>query len=137
MHCVSDYTAPPGDDAALWSGYRLVGPHVGQHHCHHRRGGRCIDYRKTLQAKPKSPGPDDSVSLEPAELAALCKDTKTAFGRVDYARKSSAERNENFRRSLCFVKDLKVGDVMSADAMQNVRLGFRLAPKYLKDIIGK
>jgi N-acetylneuraminate synthase len=85
-------------------------------------------------------GPDDSFSLEPAELAALCKDSKTAWaalGRVDYGRKSSEQGNVKFRRSLYFVKDLKAGDVITADAVRSVRPGFGLAPKHLEWIIGK
>lgn len=85
-------------------------------------------------------GPDDSFSLEPAELAALCKDSKTAWGalgQVDYGRKSSEQGNVKFRRSLYFVKDLKAGDVITADAVRSVRPGFGLAPKYLNQIIGK
>ncbi len=85
-------------------------------------------------------GPDDSFSLEPAELAALCKDSKTAWaalGRVDYGRKSSEQGNVKFRRSLYFVKDLKAGDVITADAVRSVRPGFGLAPKYLSAVLGK
>lgn len=85
-------------------------------------------------------GPDDSFSLEPAELAALCKDSKTAWaalGRVDYGRKSSELGNVKFRRSLYFVKDLKAGDVITADSVRSVRPGFGLAPKYLGDFINK
>jgi N-acetylneuraminate synthase len=85
-------------------------------------------------------GPDDSFSLEPAELAALCKDSKTAWaalGRVDYGRKSSEQGNVKFRRSLYFVKDLKAGDVITADAVRSVRPGFGLTPKHLEWIIGK
>ena len=85
-------------------------------------------------------GPDDSFSLEPAELVALCKDSKTAWaalGRVDYGRKSSEQGNVKFRRSLYFVKDLKAGDVITADAVRSVRPGFGLAPKYINKIIGK
>lgn len=85
-------------------------------------------------------GPDDSFSLEPAELAALCKDSKTAWaalGQVDYGRKSSEQGNAKFRRSLYFVKDLKAGDIITADAVRSVRPGFGLAPKFLEKIIGK
>ena len=84
-------------------------------------------------------GPDDSFSLEPAELAALCRDTKTAWqalGQVDYGRKSSEQGNVQFRRSLYFVKDLKAGDVITEDAVKSVRPGYGLAPKKLKEIIG-
>jgi pseudaminic acid synthase len=83
-------------------------------------------------------GPDDSFSLEPAELAALCRDTKTAWaalGKVDYGRKSSEQGNVKFRRSLYFVKDLKAGDVITADAVRSVRPGFGLAPKWLHRIM--
>ena len=85
-------------------------------------------------------GPDDSFSLEPADLAALCHGASTsweAMGKVDYSRKSSEQANVKFRRSLYFVKDLKAGDVITADAVRSVRPGFGLAPKYLDKVMGK
>lgn len=85
-------------------------------------------------------GPDDSFSLEPAELAALCRDTKTAWaalGQVDYGRKSSEQGNVKFRRSLYFVKDLKAGDVITAAAVRSVRPGFGLDPKFFEKIVGQ
>jgi N-acetylneuraminate synthase len=85
-------------------------------------------------------GPDDSFSLEPADLAALCQGAKTAWqalGRVDYGRKSSEQGNVKFRRSLYFVRDLKAGDLITADSVRSVRPGFGLPPKYLNTIIGK
>lgn len=85
-------------------------------------------------------GPDDSFSLEPAELKQLCDGAKTAWsalGKVDYSRKSSEIGNAKFRRSLYFVKDLQVGEIITADAVRSVRPGFGLAPKYLADVIGK
>ena len=84
-------------------------------------------------------GPDDSFSLEPKELEALCRDSKTAWqalGKVDYGLKSSEQGNAQFRRSLYFVKDLKAGDVITEDAVRSVRPGYGLAPKYLKQVVG-
>ncbi|WP_234302124.1 MULTISPECIES: pseudaminic acid synthase [Pseudomonas] len=84
-------------------------------------------------------GPDDSFSLEPAELAALCRDSKiawSALGEVNYGRKSSEEGNAQFRRSLYFVKDLKAGDVITPDAIRSVRPGFGLAPKFWDCVVG-
>ena len=85
-------------------------------------------------------GPDDSFSLEPADLTNLCRDSKTAWaalGQVDYGRKASEQSNAQFRRSLYFVKDLKAGDIITEDAVRSVRPGFGLAPKFLDDVIGK
>src|SRR5690554_2876935 len=85
-------------------------------------------------------GPDDSFSLEPAELTALCCDSKTAWaalGKVDYGRKSSEQGNVKFRRSLYFVKNLKAGDVITEDAVRSVRPGYGLAPKDLQSILGR
>jgi len=85
-------------------------------------------------------GPDDSFSLEPAELAALCRDTKTAkksLGQVDYGRKSSELGNVKFRRSLYFVKDMKAGDIITEECIRSVRPGYGVAPKHLKFLIGK
>lgn len=85
-------------------------------------------------------GPDDSFSLEPAELTALCQGAKTAWlamGHVNYSRKPSEQGNVKFRRSLYFVKDMKAGDVITEDCLRSVRPGFGLAPKYLERVIGK
>ena len=85
-------------------------------------------------------GPDDSFSLEPAELAVLCKGVKTAWealGKVDYGRKSSEQGNVQFRRSLYIVKDLKAGEVITADAVRSVRPGYGLPPKHLDVVLGK
>ena len=85
-------------------------------------------------------GPDDSFSLEPAELAALCRDSKTAWkalGQVDYNRKSSEQGNVQFRRSLYFVKDMKAGEVITEDCVKSVRPGYGLAPKMLSELLGK
>ncbi|MCE8040706.1 pseudaminic acid synthase [Halomonas daqingensis] len=85
-------------------------------------------------------GPDDSFSLEPAELAALCRDTKTAWqalGKVDYGRKSSEKGNVQFRRSLYFVKDMNKGDTITEDSIKSVRPGYGMPPKFRFIIIGQ
>ena len=85
-------------------------------------------------------GPDDSFSLEPREMTALCQGAKTAWsalGKVDYGRKSSEQGNVKFRRSLYFVKDMKAGDVITEDCVRSVRPGFGLPPKHLGSILGK
>jgi N-acetylneuraminate synthase len=85
-------------------------------------------------------GPDDSFSIEPPEMAYLCEGVRTAWaamGKVDYGLKSSEQGNIKFRRSLYFVKDLKVGDVITHDSVRSVRPGYGLAPKFLEKIIGR
>ncbi len=84
-------------------------------------------------------GPDDSFSLEPDELAALCLCTKTAWsalGLVNYGRKSSEIGNVKFRRSLYFVQPIKAGVPVPADAVRSVRPGFGLAPKHFREVVG-
>jgi len=85
-------------------------------------------------------GPDDSFSLEPSEMAALCRDTKTAWaalGQVDYGRKSSEQGNVQFRRSLYFVRDMAAGETITADCIRSVRPGYGLPPKFFDSIVGK
>jgi len=101
-------------------------------------GASIIEKHFTLNRNGGSP--DDSFSLEPVDLAALCQDVKIAWeaiGKVDYGRKPSEQANIKFRRSLYFVKDLKAGDVITAEAVKSIRPGFGLAPKYLADIVGR
>lgn len=85
-------------------------------------------------------GPDDSFSLEPGELAALCRDAKTAWqamGKIDYGRKSSEQANAIFRRSLYFVKAMKAGEMITSEHVRSIRPGFGLPPKELDNVLGK
>lgn len=149
LHCVSGYPAPAEDYNLrtipdMMNRFGLV-TGLSDHTLDNTTaiasvvmGASVIEKHFTLDRS--GGGPDDSFSLEPAELAALCRDSKTAWaslGQVDYGRKSSEQGNVKFRRSLYFVKDLKAGDVITADAVRSVRPGFGLPPKYLDDIIGK
>jgi len=88
----------------------------------------------------KGGGPDDSFSLEPLELAELCRGTRTAWdalGQINYGRKSSEQGNVKFRRSLYFVRELKAGEVITSDAIRSVRPGFGLAPRFFQELIGR
>ena len=85
-------------------------------------------------------GPDDSFSLEPKDLKALCDGATTAWlslGKVDYGKKSSEQANVKFRRSLYFVRDLQPGDVVTEADVRSVRPGYGLAPKHLEAVLGK
>ena len=149
LHCVSGYPAPAADYNLrtipdMIQRFGLV-TGLSDHTLDNTTaitsvamGASIIEKHFTLDRS--GGGPDDSFSLEPGELAALCKDSKTAWqalGQVDYGRKSSEEGNVKFRRSLYFVKDLKAGDVITADAVRSVRPGFGLAPKNFQEIMGK
>lgn len=149
LHCVSGYPAPASDynlrtipdmierfgvvtglsDHTLDNTTAIAGVALG---------ASVIEKHFTLDRK--GGGPDDSFSLEPAEMAALCAGARMAWealGKVDYGRKSSEQGNIKFRRSLYFVKDLQAGEVITADAMRSVRPGYGLAPKYLEAVVGK
>lgn len=149
LHCVSGYPAPAEDynlhtipDMMRRFG-RVTG--LSDHTLENTTaiasvvlGASIIEKHFTLDRN--GGGPDDSFSLEPAELAALCRDSKTAWsalGKVDYGRKSSEQGNAKFRRSLYFVKDLKAGDVITPNAIRSVRPGFGVAPKYIEKVLGK
>src|SRR5690606_39170259 len=149
LHCVSGYPAPPEDYNLrtipdMVERFGLV-TGLSDHTIDNTTaitsvalGASLIEKHFTLDRS--GGGPDDSFSLEPAELAALCRGAKTAWqalGRVDYGRKSSEQGNVQFRRSLYFVKDLKAGDVITADAVRSVRPGYGLPPKHWDDVIGR
>jgi N-acetylneuraminate synthase len=85
-------------------------------------------------------GPDDSFSLEPSEMAALCRGVNTAWkalGHVDYGRKSSEIGNSKFRRSLYFAKNMKAGELVTQDCVRSVRPGFGLSPGKIEQVLGK
>lgn len=148
LHCVSGYPAPASDynlrtipdmaerfavptglsdhtldNATAVTSIALGGCIIEKHFTLDRNGG----------------GPDDSFSLEPDNLAALCRDTQTAWealGQIDYGRKSSEEGNVKFRRSLYFVEDVRKGDIIEPSAVRSVRPGYGIPPKHIDIIVG-
>ncbi|WP_215407932.1 pseudaminic acid synthase [Vibrio gigantis] len=101
--------------------------------------GACL-IEKHVTMDRNGGGADDSFSLEPHELAALCKDTKTAWqaiGNVNYERTEAEKGNVKFRRSLYVVKDIKAGEEFTADNVKSIRPGFGLEPKYYENVLGK
>lgn len=149
LHCVSGYPAPSEEYnlrtiADMQARYgTLVG--LSDHTLDNTTAiasvamGACI-IEKHFTLDRKGCGPDDSFSLEPADLMALCRDTKTAWralGAVDYGCKASERANVQFRRSLYFVKPLAAGETITADAVRSVRPGYGLAPKHLPEVIGR
>ncbi len=85
-------------------------------------------------------GPDAAFSLEPQELRQLCESCRTtwqALGQIDYTRKPSEEGNAAFRRSLYIVEDIAAGAPFTGKNLRAIRPGFGLAPKHLKELLGK
>lgn len=149
LHCVSGYPAPAHDYNLrtipdMMDRFGLV-TGLSDHTLDNTTaltsvamGASIIEKHFTLDRS--GGGPDDSFSLEPSELAALCQGVKTAWqalGRVDYGRKSSEQGNVKFRRSLYFVKTLKTGDEITPDAIRSVRPGFGLPTKYADALVGQ
>lgn len=149
LHCVSGYPAPAADynlrtipDMAARFG-TILG--LSDHTLSNATaiasvalGAAVIEKHFTLDRQ--GGGPDDSFSLELEDLVSLCRDAKEAWaamGQVNYGRKSSEQGNVTFRRSLYFVRDLKAGEVITADAIRSVRPGYGLKPKLADALIGK
>lgn len=149
LHCVSGYPAPAGDYNLhtipdMMQRFGLV-TGLSDHTLDNTTaiasvvlGASIIEKHFTLDRS--GGGPDDSFSLEPAELAALCRNSRTAWsalGEVNYGRKSSEQGNAQFRRSLYFVKALKAGDVITADSIRSVRPGYGASPKYYESVLNR
>ena len=149
LHCVSGYPAPAEDYNLrtipdMIDRYGLV-TGLSDHTLDNTTaiasivlGASIVEKHFTLDRS--GGGPDDSFSLEPADLEALCRDSKTAksaLGKVDYGRKSSEKGNIQFRRSLYFVESLSKGDTVSPDSVRSVRPGYGIAPKFYNEVLGR
>lgn len=149
LHCVSGYPAPAEDynlatipDMSTRFGV-ITG--LSDHTIDNTTaiasvvlGASVIEKHVTLNRN--GGGPDDSFSLEPDELKALCRDSYVAWksvGRVNYEPKGSEKSNIKFRRSLYIVKDVKKGELITEHNIRSIRPGMGLAPKYYDTVIGK
>ncbi|TBR37477.1 pseudaminic acid synthase [Marinomonas agarivorans] len=148
LHCVSGYPAPADQynlrtipDMAQQFGV-LTG--LSDHTIDNATAvtsialGACL-VEKHVTLDRNGGGPDDSFSLEPAELEALCQDTRTAWaslGRVNYEKTEVEKGNIKFRRSLYFVKAIQAGETITDQHVKSIRPGYGLAPKYIDQVIG-
>ena len=149
LHCVSAYPADPADynlrtipDMARRFGV-MTG--LSDHTLDNSTaiasvalGAAIIEKHFTLDRA--GGGPDDSFSLEPGELSALCRGVRTAWealGSVNYSRKSGETGNVKFRRSLYVTRDVRAGDVADPSNVRSVRPGYGLPCRDFDEVMGK
>lgn len=85
-------------------------------------------------------GPDSSFSMNPSEFELLVKNVRrveTLLGQVSYDITKYKAKNRTFARSLFIVQDVKEGQEITEENVRSIRPGYGLAPKYLKDVLGK
>ena len=85
-------------------------------------------------------GVDSAFSLEPEELAALVTESKRAveaMGGIAYGPTEAERKSLVYRRSLYIVRDLKAGDVLTAENVRAIRPGLGLPPGNLDRVLGR
>jgi N-acetylneuraminate synthase len=101
--------------------------------------GACI-VEKHFTLSRDVPGPDSAFSLEPHEFKAMVDAIRTseeALGEVHYAVSEGEAKSRVFRRSLFVVKDVKTGEIFTEENVRSIRPGYGLAPKYLREVLGR
>lgn len=85
-------------------------------------------------------GPDSEFSMEPHEFKHMVdsiRNVEMALGKISYELSDKIKANREFSRSLFVVEDIKKGEIITEDNVRSIRPSFGLAPKYLKNILGK
>ena len=85
-------------------------------------------------------GPDSAFSMQPEEFARMVKDIREVeevLGMIYYPKNIDEITGREFARSLYVTKDVKKGDVITADNIRSVRPGFGLHPRYYSHCLGK
>lgn len=85
-------------------------------------------------------GPDAEFSMQPEELASLCRDVRAgwqALGTVDFTCQPAEKTNLNFRRSLYAIADIKAGERFTPENMRRIRPGFGISPQYYQQVLGQ
>jgi len=82
-------------------------------------------------------GVDSAFSMEPNEFKDMVlsvRKVEAILGKVTY---EVSEADKLRRRSLFVVQDIKKGELLTQKNIKSIRPGMGIAPKFLKDILGK
>ena len=85
-------------------------------------------------------GVDSAFSLEPSEFAQMAKavcEVEELLGIPTYGLSQKSKEGRAFMRSLYVVENIKKGERITEKSVRSIRPGFGIAPKYLKQVIGK
>ena len=99
-----------------------------------------VAIEKHVTMRRSDGGVDSAFSLEPDELAALVRETKTAseaLGRIAYGPTEAEAGSLVFRRTLYVVEDMKAGDELTPANLRAIRPGLGLPPKHIDQLMGK
>ncbi len=84
--------------------------------------------------------PDASFSMTPEEFKAMVQDIRTvekARGEVLYGASAQEEGSKKFRRSLFAAKDIRAGELLTAENIKSIRPAYGMKPKYYPLVLGK
>jgi len=101
-------------------------------------GARVIEKHFTLRRADG--GVDSAFSLEPEELKSLVVETERAFlslGEIQKGILPAEEKSVQFKRSIFVSKDVKKGEILSAENLKIIRPAKGLAPKHWDEVVGK
>lgn len=83
---------------------------------------------------------DSGFSMSMDEFAQMVRDVRAAeqmLGGPDYGLTEGEEKQTIFRRSLYAVADIAEGEEFTSENVRSIRPGNGIAPKYLREMIGK
>ncbi len=83
---------------------------------------------------------DSAFSMTMEDFAKMVQDVHNArliAKGPDYCLSPKEQSSTVFRRSLFAVKDIKEGDIITAENIRSIRPGYGIAPKYLTEMLGK
>ena len=89
---------------------------------------------------PGVESPDSRFSMQIDDFAQMVLDVRNAKLLLRKSGYKLTEKEKNstvFRRSVFAVKDIKEGELFTDDNLRVIRPGYGVAPKHLKELLGK
>jgi pseudaminic acid synthase len=101
--------------------------------------GACI-IEKHLTLSRAEGGPDSAFSLEPGEFRTMVEGIRTAeqaLGSAQHGIGIAEARSRSFRRSLFVVRDVRRGEVFTAENVRSIRPSGGLPPREIGNVLGR